>query len=116
MKNESDGTKVREFLDRNKIVSFGGLYYDKPIIGLDLYEKGIWITGECETGHNIGVHVSCRDDDVIIAGWSGLGWVLYGRKFVEKLIKEFTETFPEFDVHEYDHLPFVKNYIKFHTA
>jgi hypothetical protein len=110
MKSKS---KIQEFLERNKIVSFGGLYFGKPIIGLDLFEKEIWITQECETGHNIGVHVSCRGDDEIIVGWSELGWVLYGKKFVEKLIKEFKESFPEFDVHEYDHLPFVKNYIKF---
>lgn len=115
MKNNS---KIREFLEQNKIVSFGGFYCDAPIIGLDLFEKGIWITQECETGHNIGVHVSCRGDAEIISGWSELGWVLYGRKFVEKLVKEFFETFPEFasKASEYDKLPYVKNYIKFHTA
>jgi hypothetical protein len=107
-------SKIQTFLKRNKIVSFGGLFHDAPIIGLDVFEDGIWLTGECETGQNVGVHVSCRGDEEIIHGWSELGWVLFGRKFVEKLAEEFYHDFPEFPKEiDYTKLPFVKNYITF---
>jgi hypothetical protein len=101
------------FARRNKITDFCVLSYgvNKPVIGLDLNEKGIFITQQCETGRSIGVHVSCRNDDEIIGGWCGLGWTLFGKKFVQKLIAEWKEIHSDFTL--YDGLVYESNFIKF---
>lgn len=95
----------------NNITSFSNLYRNQPAIGLDVFNDRIWLTQECETGRNIGVHVSCKSDDEVIDGWSGMGWVIYGRKFVEKLAKEIKMIMPEFT--DFDNLTYEKNTITF---
>lgn len=116
MWNKYQKSKLSKFCKKHHIVAFGGTSYGKPNIYLDLYDKSSWITQRSVTGHNIGVHRSVENDKEVISGWCGMGWVLFGRTFVEKLTKEFRDLFPQIKFAEYtecyDTLPYKKNYVK----
>ena len=93
--------------------------YNRPCISIDVFHvehpgKPLWITERSISGHNIGVHISVEGAAEVVSLWAGMGWCLFGRKFVEELTKEFRELFPELPelTKGYDCLDSKPNYVR----
>lgn len=106
--------QYERFCKKHKIIGFGGMAYNRPCISLDLSAGNeVWITQRSHTGHNVGVHSSVEGDTEVTGIWTGLGWCMFGREFVETLTTEFRDLFPELATltEGYDAIEYKANYI-----